>query len=163
MQAVNCSSHSSHCFPTIRLWVSLTMISSRWITSITLADDQSFANLKTKLIQQGQQYATEALTYRKKIAELAVGFIKDGSVVSVGYNILKCLLRSLKDSHTLLFKSGNANVIARAWTETDLRSCSFLLGLTNLLNLFGSRSFRNRSPSSWPRVRACKPCNFYCC
>ena len=76
---------------------------------------QSFANLKTKLIQQGQQYATEALTYRRKIAELAVGFIKDGSVVSVGYNnILKPSLKSLKDSHTLLFKSGDANVIAGA-------------------------------------------------
>lgn len=44
-------------------------------------DSASFANLKTKLIQQGQQYAAEALTYRKKIAELAVGFIKDGSVI----------------------------------------------------------------------------------
>lgn len=42
---------------------------------------QSFADLKTKLIRHGQQYATEALTYRKTIAELSVGFIKDGSVV----------------------------------------------------------------------------------
>ncbi|KAG5643479.1 hypothetical protein DXG03_000867 [Asterophora parasitica] len=44
-------------------------------------DSISFADLKTKLIRQGQQYAAEALAYRKKIAELAVGFIKDGSVI----------------------------------------------------------------------------------
>jgi len=42
---------------------------------------QNFTDLKRVLIRQGQSYATEALTYRQKIAELAVGFIKDGSVV----------------------------------------------------------------------------------
>jgi translation initiation factor eIF-2B subunit alpha len=44
---------------------------------------QNFADLKKQLILQGQNYAAEALTYRKKIAELAFGFIKDGSVVSL--------------------------------------------------------------------------------
>ena len=43
---------------------------------------QNFTDLKKELIRHGQNYATEALTYRKKIAELAFGFIKDGSVVS---------------------------------------------------------------------------------
>jgi translation initiation factor eIF-2B subunit alpha len=115
-----------------------TMIQSHRTTLIPLADHQSFANLKTKLIQQGQHYATEALTYRKKIAELAVGFIKDGSVVSIEYNISKRLLRSvLKDSHTLLFPSGDANLIAGTRTETDLRSCSFLPSMINQLNIFG--------------------------
>ncbi len=42
---------------------------------------QNFVDLKRELIKQGQQYAAEALTYRQKIANLAVGFIKDGSVV----------------------------------------------------------------------------------
>lgn len=42
---------------------------------------QNFADLKKELILQGQNYAKEALTYRTKIAELAFGFIKDGSVV----------------------------------------------------------------------------------
>jgi len=42
---------------------------------------KNFADLKKELIHQGQSYAAEALTYRKKIAELAFGFIKDGSVV----------------------------------------------------------------------------------
>jgi len=44
-------------------------------------DSANFIDLKTKLIRHGQQYAAEALTYRKKIAELAVDFIKDGSVI----------------------------------------------------------------------------------
>lgn len=43
---------------------------------------QTFADLKTQLVRQGRTYATEALSYRKKIAELALGFIKDGSVAS---------------------------------------------------------------------------------
>jgi hypothetical protein len=37
--------------------------------------------LKLELVRQGQKYAAEALTYRDKIANLALGFIKDGSVV----------------------------------------------------------------------------------
>lgn len=108
---------------------------------------QSFANLKTKLIQQGQQYATEALTYRRKIAELAVGFIKDGSVVSFasGHNNLNGLLMpELIDSHTLLFKSGHANIIASPRTETDLRSYSFVFSnWIDLLSIFGFQSLRN--------------------
>jgi translation initiation factor eIF-2B subunit alpha len=42
---------------------------------------QSFSDLKTELVKQGQNYAAEALTYRQKIAELSLGFIKDDSVV----------------------------------------------------------------------------------
>lgn len=42
---------------------------------------QNFLDLKRELVRQGQQYVAEALTYRQKIADLAVGFIKDGSVV----------------------------------------------------------------------------------
>ncbi|KAJ3571895.1 hypothetical protein NP233_g3448 [Leucocoprinus birnbaumii] len=45
------------------------------------AAKQNFSDLKRELIRQGQQYAKEALTYRQKIADLAVGFIKDGSVI----------------------------------------------------------------------------------
>lgn len=43
---------------------------------------QSFSELKTELIRQGQQYVKQALAYRGKIAELAFDFIKDDSVVS---------------------------------------------------------------------------------
>ncbi|PFH54381.1 hypothetical protein AMATHDRAFT_72868 [Amanita thiersii Skay4041] len=44
-------------------------------------ESASFSDLKKELIRQGQQYAAEALTYRSKIAELALDFIKDGSVI----------------------------------------------------------------------------------
>lgn len=43
---------------------------------------QDFKDLKIELVEQGRQYAREAMSYREKIAELALGFIKDGSVVS---------------------------------------------------------------------------------
>lgn len=42
---------------------------------------KSFSELKTELIEQGKKYATEALGYRDKIADLSLGFIKDDSVV----------------------------------------------------------------------------------
>lgn len=43
---------------------------------------KNFAELKKELEQQGRKYAAEALAFRDKIAELALGFIKDDSVVS---------------------------------------------------------------------------------
>lgn len=43
---------------------------------------QSFKGLKIELVKQGQKYAHEALSYRQKIAQLVLGFIKDDSVVS---------------------------------------------------------------------------------
>ncbi|KAG6897802.1 hypothetical protein C0992_010878 [Termitomyces sp. T32_za158] len=63
--------------------ISLNAGCELFITFVTLFphDSVSFADLKTKLIRQGQQYAKEALTYRQKIAELAASFIKDGSIV----------------------------------------------------------------------------------
>ncbi|GLB34982.1 putative eIF-2B alpha beta delta subunits family protein [Lyophyllum shimeji] len=63
--------------------ISLNAGCELFIAFVTLFphDSVSFADLKTKLIRQGQQYAKEALSYRRKIAELAVGFIKDGSVI----------------------------------------------------------------------------------
>lgn len=42
---------------------------------------QSFSDLKTELVAQGQKYAAEAISYRHRIAELMLGFIKDDSVV----------------------------------------------------------------------------------
>lgn len=53
------------------------------VTHITAHPSKSFSDLKTELVKQGQKYATEALTYREKIAELALGFIKDDSIVRV--------------------------------------------------------------------------------
>lgn len=51
--------------------------------SATLAISKSFSDLKRELVKQGQGYAKEALIYREKIAQLALGFIKDESVVRV--------------------------------------------------------------------------------
>ncbi|KAF5315691.1 hypothetical protein D9611_004670 [Ephemerocybe angulata] len=54
-----------------------------FIAFVTLFHHESLTltDLKRELIRQGQKYAEEAMTYRKKIAELTVGFIKDGSVI----------------------------------------------------------------------------------
>ena len=43
---------------------------------------KNFAELKKELEQQGRRYAAEAISFRDKIAELTLGFIKDDSVVS---------------------------------------------------------------------------------
>ncbi|KAG5654534.1 hypothetical protein H0H81_001175 [Sphagnurus paluster] len=77
--------------------ISLNAGCELFIAFVTLFphDSVNFADLKTKLVRQGQQYAAEALGYRKKIAELAVGFIKDGSVIlthSYSRVVMKTLL-----------------------------------------------------------------------
>lgn len=46
---------------------------------------QNFTELKAELYHQGQKYTAEALSYRAKIAELTLGFIKDDSVVRYAY------------------------------------------------------------------------------
>lgn len=48
-----------------------------WIVS------QSFSELKTELVQQGRRYAAEAISFRDKIAESTLGFIKDDSAVGL--------------------------------------------------------------------------------
>ncbi|EDR14283.1 uncharacterized protein LACBIDRAFT_145994, partial [Laccaria bicolor S238N-H82] len=49
-------------------------------------DSANFNDLKKELIRQGQQYTADALTYRRKIAQLALGFIKDGSILTHSYS-----------------------------------------------------------------------------
>ncbi|KAL5490365.1 GCN3 [Sanghuangporus weigelae] len=44
-------------------------------------ESASFNDLKIELVKQGREYANEALSYREKIAQQALGFIKDGSVI----------------------------------------------------------------------------------
>ncbi|KAF8628456.1 hypothetical protein AX15_003970 [Amanita polypyramis BW_CC] len=63
--------------------ISLNAGCELFIAFVTLFphESASFIDLKKELIRQGRQYATEALTYRKKIAELALSFIKDGSII----------------------------------------------------------------------------------
>lgn len=60
-------------------------------------DSASFSDLKRELVKQGQKYAEEALTYRDKIAQLALGFIKDDSVIlthSYSRVVMQTLLRA---------------------------------------------------------------------
>jgi translation initiation factor eIF-2B subunit alpha len=69
-------------------------------------DSDNFTDLKRVLIRQGQTYAAEALTYRQKIAELAVGFIKDGSVIlthSYSRVVMQTLLHAHKQKRISVF------------------------------------------------------------
>jgi translation initiation factor eIF-2B subunit alpha len=63
---------------------------------------ESFSDLKTELVKQGQKYVSEAVRYSDKIAELANGFVKDGSVVcTFFYSMLIAQLRQiLTHSHS---------------------------------------------------------------
>ncbi|KAF8136329.1 hypothetical protein EV363DRAFT_1319316 [Boletus edulis] len=79
--------------------ISLNAGCELFIAFVTLFphDSDSFSNLKTELVKQGREYATEALTYREKIAELALGFIKDDSIIlthSYSRVVMKTLLRA---------------------------------------------------------------------
>lgn len=51
---------------------------------------QSFSDLRNQLVQHGEKYVEEALTYRQKIAQLSLAFIKDDSIVS---DLPKSLIR----------------------------------------------------------------------
>ncbi|KAF8636697.1 hypothetical protein AX17_003502 [Amanita inopinata Kibby_2008] len=63
--------------------ISLNAGCELFIAFVTLFPHESanFVDLKKELICQGRQYATEALTYRNRIAQLALRFIKDGSII----------------------------------------------------------------------------------
>ncbi|KAG2157073.1 hypothetical protein DEU56DRAFT_920852 [Suillus clintonianus] len=79
--------------------ISLNAGCELFIAFVTLLphDSASFSDLKLELVRQGQKYAAEALTYRDKIANLALGFIKDDSVIlthSYSRVVMKTLLRA---------------------------------------------------------------------
>jgi len=79
--------------------ISLNAGCELFIAFVTLFphDSDSFSELKTELLKQGQKYAAEALTYRMKIAELTLGFIKDDSVIlthSYSRVVMQTLLRA---------------------------------------------------------------------
>ncbi|TFK76474.1 nagb/rpia/CoA transferase-like protein [Pluteus cervinus] len=88
--------------------ISLNAGCELFIAFVTLFphDSANFSDLKAELIRQGQNYATEALTYRKKIAELAVGFIKDGSIIlthSYSRVVMQTLLLAHKQKRISVF------------------------------------------------------------
>lgn len=102
------------------------------------SDLQNFIDLKAELIREGQIYATEAGTYRRKIAELAVGFIKDGSVVhyiSPGLHFSRLIKYIPIDFDPLIFQSCNADSPSCTQTEKDLRCSSLFCCLAEILTI----------------------------
>ncbi|KAI0807114.1 nagb/rpia/CoA transferase-like protein [Fomes fomentarius] len=78
---------------------SLNPISLNAGCELFIAFSDNFAELKKELEQQGRKYATEAISFRDKIAELALGFIKDNAVIlthSYSRVVLKALLHAHK-------------------------------------------------------------------
>ena len=77
--------------------------------------------MKIELAKQGRQYAKEAMSYREKIAQLALGFIKDGSVVRRSRFITSIARSNLsEDSHTFVLASGHAGIASCTQTKTDI-------------------------------------------
>ncbi|RPD66042.1 nagb/rpia/CoA transferase-like protein [Lentinus tigrinus ALCF2SS1-7] len=81
--------------------ISLNAGCELFIAFVTLFPHESdnFAELKKELEQQGRTYAREAISFRDKIAELALGFIKDDAVIlthSYSRVVLKALLHAHK-------------------------------------------------------------------
>ncbi|KAI0721685.1 nagb/rpia/CoA transferase-like protein [Cerioporus squamosus] len=81
--------------------ISLNAGCELFIAFVTLFPHESdnFAELKKELEHQGRKYATEAISFRDKIAELALGFIKDDAVIlthSYSRVVLKALLHAHK-------------------------------------------------------------------
>ncbi|KAI4527842.1 nagb/rpia/CoA transferase-like protein [Schizophyllum commune Tattone D] len=68
-------------------------------------NNSSIPELKRELIRQSRQYAEEALTYRDKIANLALGFIKDDSILTHSYSrvVMKTLLMAHKRKRISVF------------------------------------------------------------
>ncbi|OCH95521.1 nagb/rpia/CoA transferase-like protein [Obba rivulosa] len=81
--------------------ISLNAGCELFIAFVTLFphESDSFAELKTELVQQGRRYAAEAISFRDKIAESTLGFIKDDSVIlthSYSRVVMKALLHAHK-------------------------------------------------------------------
>ncbi|KAH9951327.1 nagb/rpia/CoA transferase-like protein [Amylocystis lapponica] len=80
--------------------ISLNAGCELFIAFVTLFphESNSFAGLKTELIKQGQKYAAEAISFRGKIAELSLGFIKDDSVI-LTHSYSRVVMRALLHAH----------------------------------------------------------------
>ncbi|KAI0082690.1 nagb/rpia/CoA transferase-like protein [Panus rudis PR-1116 ss-1] len=80
--------------------ISLSAGCELFIAFITLVPHEadSFANLKTELVKQGRKYATEALSYRNKIAQLMNDFIKDNSVI-LTHSYSRVVMKALLHAH----------------------------------------------------------------
>ncbi|KAL1743950.1 hypothetical protein HDZ31DRAFT_39765 [Schizophyllum fasciatum] len=87
--------------------ISLNAGCELFIAFVTLFphNTSSIPELKRELIRQSRQYAEEALTYRDKIANLALGFIKDDSILTHSYSrvVMKTLLMAHKRKRISVF------------------------------------------------------------
>jgi len=120
--------------------ISLTAGCELFIAFVTLFPHdsaQTFSDLKRELVRQGQQYAAEALTYRQKIADLVIGFIKDGSVIlthSYSRVVMQTLLLAHKRKRISVFVTearprGLGIKTAEALTAAGI-PCSVILDAT---------------------------------
>lgn len=80
--------------------ISLNAGCELFIAFVTLFphESDSFAELKTELVKQGQKHAKEAISYRNKIAELMLDFIKDDSVI-LTHSYSRVVMRALLHAH----------------------------------------------------------------
>jgi len=80
--------------------ISLNAGCELFIAFVTLSTHEadSFSDLKTELVKQGQKYASEAVHYSDKIAELANGFVKDGSVI-LTHSHSRVVMKALIHAH----------------------------------------------------------------
>lgn len=86
---------------------------------------KSFSALKTELVSQGKKYVSEALTYRSKIAELALGFIKDDSVASIVFFCVDLARYSnaRSDIDAFVFPGGYENSASCPQTQANIGLC----------------------------------------
>ena len=59
---------------------------------------QSFSDLRNQLVQHGERYVEEALTYRQKIAQLSLAFIKDDSII-LTHSYSRVVMQTLLHAH----------------------------------------------------------------
>ncbi|KAI0054040.1 nagb/rpia/CoA transferase-like protein [Auriscalpium vulgare] len=80
--------------------IGLNAGSELFIAFVTLFphESASFSELRTELVRQGQTYATEALQFRPKIADLALDFIKDDSVI-LTHSYSRVVMQALLHAH----------------------------------------------------------------
>ncbi|KAI0031832.1 IF-2B-domain-containing protein [Vararia minispora EC-137] len=61
-------------------------------------ESASFPDLKKELVRQGQEYASQALNFRAKVAEQTLGFIKDDSVI-LTHSYSRVVMQALLHAH----------------------------------------------------------------
>ncbi|KAH9981317.1 hypothetical protein BGW80DRAFT_1269630 [Lactifluus volemus] len=81
--------------------IGLTAGCELFIGFVTLFPHESanFSELKREIVRHGKSYASHAINFRSKIAELTLGFIKDDSVI-LTHSYSRVVIRALLHAHT---------------------------------------------------------------